>query len=161
MSKRSIILIAIIGVLVLGAVGAGYYYSSNITSTAETTHKSSKDGETTTPKSNFYFWVNSTGIWNGLIQGSNFARQDIQGSGSKFIETACSPSGTYKAVLHLQDKGHYLTVSSVWITISDKSVMTPEQLDKITHAQGLQRPIILKNETTSADFGTVTLSGTC
>jgi hypothetical protein len=161
--KGIIVVTAIVGAIALAAAVGGYYYSSNSGSNGETTAVSSDGVGTAPPKSAFYIWVNSTGIWRGLVQGSDFPQQTVQGSGNKFIETACSPGGTYTAVLRLndEDKGQDLTVTSVWITLPDKDVMTPEQWDKITHAYGVQKPVVLKNETASTDSGMVTISGTC
>jgi hypothetical protein len=162
MSKRNIIVIAIviaIGTIALAA-GASYYYSSSPASTGETS-TSGDELEASYPKTAFYIWVNSLGSWNGSVQGSDFPQQTVEGSGSSFIESACSPGGTYNTTIQSRGTGQELTVTAVWITLPDKDEMTPEQWDKITHAPGLQKPIVLKNETTSADYGVVTVSGTC
>jgi hypothetical protein len=162
MRKRNVIVmvIVIIGAVALAAAGAGYYYSSNSASTGET-NTSGDELEASYPKTAFYFWVNSLGSWNGSIQGSDFPQQNFEGSGSRFIESACSPGGTYNTTMQSRGTDQELTVTAVWITLPDKDEMTPEQWDKITHTPGLQRPIVLKNETTSADYGAVTVSGTC
>jgi hypothetical protein len=160
MKKRNLIILTIVGAIgaIVLVAGASYYYS-NTASTETAT--SSEELEETYPKTSFYIWVNSLGSWNGSVYGSNFSQKIVEGSGNEFIEAACSSGGTYNATIQSKETGQELTLTAAWITLPDNGEMTPEQWDKITSAPGLQRPIVLKNETTSADYGVVTVSGVC
>lgn len=163
MRKRNLIIIAIagaIGAIVLAAGASYYYYYYSNPASTETATSSDGLGEPY-PKTSFYIWVNSLGSWNGSVYGSDFSPKIVEGSGSEFIEAACSSGGTYNATIQSGETGRELTLTAAWITLPANGEMTPEQWDKITSAPGLQRPIVLENETTTADYGEVTVSGVC
>jgi hypothetical protein len=81
--------------------------------------------------------IHSDTSWSAVVQGSDFVQESVDGSGSRAIEVKCDLGGIFS---HVVQKG------------------TEEGALNVYMAKGGH---IIKQGSTSADYGVVSVAGTC
>lgn|GEM_PF-6787351 len=81
--------------------------------------------------------IHSDTSWSAVVQGSDFVQETIDGSGSRSIEVKCERNGIFSNVIQ---KGTESGVLNVYMAKDEQ---------------------IVKQGNTAADYGVVSLSGTC